>query len=76
MLLDPSAYEESLAKSQHVFAFAFTRDTRTGALESSLIYNQSRGFHSSKNYLAVMNQCREASKKIVGTIRDAFAGRP
>lgn len=69
VLLDPSPYEESLAKSQHIFAFAFVRDANTNTLESSLVYNESRGSHSGKDYLDVMGLCREASKMVLETIR-------
>ncbi|UZJ57053.1 hypothetical protein CBS101457_006373 [Exobasidium rhododendri] len=69
VLLDPSPYEESLSKSQHVFAFAFTRVVETDTYESSLVYNESRGAHSGRDYLDVMKLCREASKEILKSIR-------
>jgi hypothetical protein len=73
VLLDPSPYEESLSKSQHTFAFAFTREVSTNKLESSLVYNDSRGAHTGKDYLDVLKLCREASIRILDTIRTSAA---
>lgn len=69
ILLDPSPYEESLSKSQHVFAFAFNRDVISGSVDSTLVYNESRGSCSSHDYLDVMKLCREAAKTILEAIR-------
>lgn len=73
VLLDPSSYEESLSKSQHIFAFAFTRDLTTGSVDGTLVYNDSRGSHTSKDYRDVLSLCREASKNIFETVRSRIS---
>jgi ribonuclease PH len=73
VLLDPSSYEESLSKSQHVFAFAFSRDLTTGSVDGTLVYNDSRGSHSREDYQDVMSLCREASKNILETVRASIS---
>ncbi|PWN32152.1 uncharacterized protein FA14DRAFT_162387 [Meira miltonrushii] len=75
ILLDPTPYEESLAKSSHVFAFAFEKLANQSDFHSGLIYNDSQGTQSGADYLNCLSLCREASQNIVKLMRDTMARR-
>jgi exosome complex component RRP46 len=78
VLLDPSPYEESVARSTHVFAFAFEllataddrqKDNFAPRLDAKLIYNESAGDQREDDYFDCLSLCREACKQIVVQMR-------
>lgn len=77
ILLDPTPYEESLAKSSHIFAFAFEKlvNPNTDESYSEMIYNDSQGTQSGLDYQNCLSLCREASQNIVNLMRDTMAQR-
>lgn len=76
ILLDPTPYEESLAKSCHVFAFAFERLAEPSIESySELIFNDSQGVQNGSDHLNCLSLCKEASRNIVNLMRDTMAQR-
>lgn len=81
ILLDPTPYEESLAKSTHIFAFAFEKlsnsstSTPQSDSYSEMIYNDSQGLQSGSDYQNCLSLCREASQNIVNLMRDTMSQR-
>lgn len=88
ILLDPTPYEESLARSSHVFAFAFELRAPEGQdkdswsdkdvanrLQAEMIFNESQGVQTGDDYLGCLSLCRQASQDIVMQMRKTMAAR-